>query len=102
MGRKGSVGYTVIISPSKILGNFCGSNAINYRQNAKTAVIAPPHDPFNDLDSIRQMAERAFSRSAGAPLISGNQVDLLFDSAENFPAWESAIAGARESILIEM
>lgn len=102
VGRRRSVGYTMNIYPRKILGNCFRSSAINYRQNAKTTVNVQPPDLFSDLNYIRQMAEQAFSRSAGAPLISGNQVDLLFDCAENFPAWESAIAGARESILIEM
>lgn len=62
----------------------------------------PLHDIYDDLDYIRQIAEQAFSRSAGAPLVSGNQVNLLFDSGENFPAWEAAIAAARESVMIEM
>lgn len=51
---------------------------------------------------IRQLADQAFSRTAGAPLVAGNRVHLLFDSEENFPAWEAAIASAQESVLIEM
>ncbi|WP_028536153.1 phospholipase D-like domain-containing protein [Paludibacterium yongneupense] len=54
------------------------------------------------IDLIRQMAGQAFSRSAGAPLTSGNAVELLFDSNENFPAWLSALGSARHSIMIEM
>ncbi|MDN0076639.1 phospholipase D-like domain-containing protein [Crenobacter sp. SG2303] len=54
------------------------------------------------LELIRQLADQAFSRSAGAPLVNGNRVELLFDSTENFPAWKDAIAGAKESVLIEM
>jgi CDP-diacylglycerol--glycerol-3-phosphate 3-phosphatidyltransferase/cardiolipin synthase len=53
-------------------------------------------------DLIRQLAGQAISRSAGAPLSSGNAVELLFDSSENFPAWLSALALARDSIMIEM
>ena len=34
-----------------------------------------------------------FRRSAGAPLIGGNQVRVLRDAAENYPAWEQAIRG---------
>ncbi|OWY37875.1 cardiolipin synthase B [Xenophilus sp. AP218F] len=51
---------------------------------------------------VRQLANQALSRSAGAPLLGGNQVELLYDSAENFPAWENAIAASQESIFIEM
>jgi len=38
---------------------------------------------------------------AGAPLIPGNQVELLIDARANFDAWLEAINGARESVLIE-
>lgn len=62
-----------------------------------------PKDPTaSRLNLIRHMADQAFSRSAGAPLIEGNRIKLLFDSTQNFPAWEAAIAGAKYSILIEM
>lgn len=54
------------------------------------------------LDFVRRLADQAFSRSAGAPLLGGNAVTLLFDSTDNFPAWEAAISGAQDSILIEM
>ncbi|QEL57693.1 phospholipase D-like domain-containing protein [Chromobacterium paludis] len=54
------------------------------------------------LQFVRQLAEQALSRSAGAPLITGNQVALLYDSADNFPAWEKALAASQDSILIEM
>lgn len=47
------------------------------------------------------MAEQAFSRAAGAPLIGGNQVDLLIDAAAHFAAWERDIAAARRSIFLE-
>ncbi|WP_159874890.1 phospholipase D-like domain-containing protein [Aquitalea denitrificans] len=53
-------------------------------------------------DFVRQLADQAFSRSAGAPLIAGNQLALLYDSTDNFPAWRQAIAGAEESVFIEM
>ena len=51
---------------------------------------------------FRQLAEQALARSAGAPLIEGNQVCLLFDAQANFPAWLSAIRTAQSSVLIEM
>ncbi|WP_434630404.1 phospholipase D-like domain-containing protein [Chromobacterium sp. CV08] len=54
------------------------------------------------LQFVRQLAEQALSRSAGAPLVPGNRVRLLYDSADNFPAWEAAIAGSGDSVFIEM
>lgn len=47
------------------------------------------------------MAEQAFSRAAGAPLIGGNDVDLLIDAAVHFEAWEVSIAAAQRSIFLE-
>jgi cardiolipin synthase A/B len=47
------------------------------------------------------MAEQALSRAAGAPLISGNRVQLLRDATENYPAWLAAIESAAHSITIE-
>ena len=48
------------------------------------------------------MADQAFSRAAGAPLVSGNAVRVLRDGAENYPVWEAAIRGARKTIHLEM
>jgi len=50
---------------------------------------------------LRLLAEQAFSRAAGAPLIPGNDVRLLKDAEENYPAWLEAIHGARKSIDFE-
>lgn len=50
----------------------------------------------------RVLADQAFARSAGAPLVGGNQVRILYDASENYPAWEQTIAGARRCILLEM
>lgn len=50
---------------------------------------------------VRMLAEQALSRTAGAPLVAGNQVRLLKDAAENYPAWLDAIASARRSIFFE-
>jgi cardiolipin synthase A/B len=50
---------------------------------------------------LRLLAQQAFSRVAGAPLIVGNQIELLIDARANFDAWLKAISGARESILLE-
>lgn len=50
---------------------------------------------------LRRLGEQAFSRVAGAPLIGGNEVELLIDAQENFDAWLSAIREARSSVLFE-
>jgi len=55
-----------------------------------------------DLQTLRGQADRAFRRSADAPLISGNHVRVLRDAAENYPAWENAIRHATQTIHIEM
>lgn len=49
----------------------------------------------------RLLADQAFSRAAGAPLIHGNHVRLLRDAAENYPAWADAIAAARDHVYFE-
>ena len=43
----------------------------------------------------RLLAEQAFSRAAGAPLVGGNTVELLIDAPANYDAWLKAIRGAR-------
>jgi cardiolipin synthase A/B len=47
------------------------------------------------------LLDRAFTRAAGAPLVSGNQVRLLKNAAENYPAWLEAIHSARHKIFFE-
>ncbi|MEW5709933.1 phospholipase D-like domain-containing protein [Pelomicrobium sp. G1] len=54
------------------------------------------------LDVIRVLADQAFSRSAGAPLVAGNRVRVLCDATENYPAWEAAIEAARRQVCLEM
>jgi cardiolipin synthase len=49
----------------------------------------------------RQLADQAFSRAAGAPLIPGNTIRLLKDAAENYPAWLDAITAATATIHFE-
>jgi cardiolipin synthase len=51
--------------------------------------------------SIRISAEQAFSRTVGAPLVSGNEVRLLRDARENYPAWLAAIESAERTIHFE-
>lgn len=51
--------------------------------------------------SVRSLADRAFSRAAGAPLVADNCVRLLIDAKENYPAWLDAIASAKHYIHFE-
>ncbi len=52
-----------------------------------------PHGP--------DLLDRAFTRAAGASLVSGNSVRLLRDGAGNYPQWLRAIAGAQQHICFE-
>ncbi len=58
-------------------------------------------DDRETLSSVRALADQAFSRAAGAPLVAGNSVRLLKDAAENYPAWLDAILGARRTVHFE-
>jgi cardiolipin synthase len=58
-------------------------------------------DERQDRPEIRAIADRAFSRAAGAPLIGGNCVRLLKDAEQNYPAWLDAIAAAQKHIHFE-
>lgn len=44
--------------------------------------------------STHALADQAFSRAAGAPLVGENRVRLLRDARENYPAWLDAISAA--------
>jgi cardiolipin synthase len=50
---------------------------------------------------MRTLAEQAFSRTAGAPLVGGNSIRLLKDGRENYPAWLEAIQAAQQTIYFE-
>lgn len=54
-----------------------------------------------DILSVRNLANQAFSRAAGAPLVGGNSVRLLKDAKENYPAWLDAIMSAERYIHFE-
>ncbi|HTY50787.1 MAG TPA: phospholipase D-like domain-containing protein [Steroidobacteraceae bacterium] len=47
------------------------------------------------------LLDQAFTRAAGASRVPGNRVRLLRDAAENYPAWLTAIDGARRQIRFE-
>ena len=49
----------------------------------------------------RLLAEQALSRTAGAPLLGGNKVELLIDAEAHFAAWLAAIRNARQRVLLE-
>ena len=58
--------------------------------------------PVDDPTRKRLLiAEQAFSRAAGAPLIQGNAVELLTDTPATFDAWLVALRAARHTILFE-
>ncbi|MEO6740862.1 MAG: phospholipase D-like domain-containing protein [Chthoniobacteraceae bacterium] len=62
---------------------------------------ATASDPAGSLISARSLAELAFSRAAGAPLVCGNSLRLLLDGAENYDAWRAAIRSATHTVLFE-
>jgi cardiolipin synthase A/B len=49
----------------------------------------------------RILADQAFSRIGGAPLVAGNRIRLLRDAADNYPAWRQAIDGAERTVHFE-
>ena len=64
--------------------------------------MSKPLPSSADSQLFRQLAEQALARSAGAPLVGGNDVALLFDAAANFSTWMQRLADAGDYILIEM
>jgi cardiolipin synthase len=60
-----------------------------------------PSSSVGNHSSLRLLAEQAFSRAAGAPLVENNAVELLIDARANFDAWLTAIRAARSAILFE-
>ena len=65
------------------------------------AAPAPLPSTLSASAALRLLAEQAFSRAAGAPLIEGNAVELLIDARANFDAWLAAIRQACSVVLIE-
>jgi cardiolipin synthase A/B len=62
----------------------------------------PAEDFHGETPLVRQLADQAFSRASGAPLRDRNNVRLLKDAPENYPAWLNAIHAARRTIHFEM
>lgn len=53
------------------------------------------------LDPLESLSAQAFGRVADAQQSSGNQVRLLRDGPETFPAWLDAIGNARRQVHLE-
>ena len=60
-----------------------------------------PHSAHRLFASLRLLAGQALSRAAGAPLVSGNRVQLLIDAEAHFQAWAALIEPARHYLLLE-
>jgi cardiolipin synthase len=58
-------------------------------------------DERASLQQLRRLADDALSRTAGAPLIGGNDVRLLEDARENYPRWLEAIRTAKAHVHFE-
>ena len=65
------------------------------------ATVPEPRRRSSKISTMRLLADQTFSRVAGAPLIAGNDVLLLKDAGENYPAWLSAIESAKQRIFFE-
>jgi cardiolipin synthase A/B len=68
---------------------------------ATVARLKPRPRDRGVMSSMRAIAGQAFSRAAGAPLVDGNNVRLLRDANENYPAWLEAIASAKRYVHFE-
>src|SRR5215212_7600914 len=54
-----------------------------------------------EFPPVRRVVDKAYARATGSPLITGNDVRLLIDAGQNYPAWLEAISGARRTIHFE-
>lgn len=61
------------------------------------SIIGPVDEPRKTFPVV----EQAFARASGAPLITGNDVRLLKDAGQNYPAWLEAIGAAEHTIHFE-
>lgn len=69
------------------------------RELRESRELREPHDPRSPGE--RSLLDRAFTRAVGAPLVGGNDVRLLRDATENYPAWLAAIAAAERHVHFE-
>src|SRR5690606_21330602 len=75
--------------------------AIPKMARARQESILAERDERAALSQFRELADRMFSRAAGAALVGGNQVRLLVDGAENYSAWLAAIRDAQSHVHFE-
>ena len=61
----------------------------------------PYPSPRDTMLPVRHLAEQVFSRTAGAPLVTGNSLRLLKDARENYPSWIEALDSAERYIHFE-
>jgi cardiolipin synthase A/B len=64
------------------------------------AITNSTTQPMQPLRS-HLLADQAFSRAAGAPLVEGNAVVVQCDAVESYPAWLDAIARAERWVHFE-
>lgn len=57
--------------------------------------------PITRTTDVRLLAEQELSRAAGAPLLTGNSLDLLIDAPAHYEAWLKSIRGAQRRVLLE-
>jgi cardiolipin synthase len=57
--------------------------------------------PTSQGSSLGGFTEQAFLRTTGTPLTPGNNLRLLKDSTENYPAWLEAIHTAKRKVYFE-
>lgn len=50
---------------------------------------------------LRILADQAFSRAGGAPLVPGNRLRLLKNADQNYAAWSEAIQSAKQTVDFE-
>lgn len=67
----------------------------------ETTPIESRNQVTRNLPRPRLLAEQAFSRAAGAPLLPGNHLRLLRDAADHYPIWLHAIRNATHCIHLE-
>jgi cardiolipin synthase len=79
-----------------------GCVILDRRRGREQAMRERRSDSGSKLPSVRDWANQVFSRTSGAPLRDGNQVTLLENASQNYPAWLTAIGAARRSIHFEM
>jgi cardiolipin synthase len=75
-----------------------GPRSPSQTRRAGTSPLGPAaRDPWVGAGALDQ----ALTRAAGAPLIAGNDVRLLEDAADHYPAWLEAIRSAKRTVFFE-